>query len=70
MAYHFGTQMKKAMKQKPTKYGFVAFRPSPILERRLRQLSEKSGQSLSAIIKECVVAQIGALETASKEMAS
>lgn len=49
------------------RYPFVAFRPTPLLERRLKALSKKSGQSVSALVKECVAAHLALLETAHKE---
>lgn len=58
-------------KRSRTEYPFLAFRPTPLLEKRLRTLAGKSGQSISEIIKECVSAHITTLESASKrEVAS
>jgi predicted DNA-binding protein len=53
---------KRVKKKKASPYAFIGFRPTPILDKRLRSLSEESGQSVSAIIKECVSAHLCRLE--------
>ena len=62
------------MKRTPRKatkavYPFLAFRPSPLVERRLRALSGVSGQPISKLIAECVAAHLHVIEAAQKEAA-
>lgn len=49
--------------RKPKKeYPFMAFRPTVELDKRLRRLSERSGQSVSSLVVECVEVHLPTLE--------
>ena len=61
--------MTHAKRKQGAKYAFVAFRPNPLLDRRLRSLAARTGQSVSSLVKECVAAHISTLEQAAKEVA-
>ena len=43
-------------------YPYLNFRPTPLMERRLRALSEQTNQSVGALIRECVSAHLHVLE--------
>lgn len=50
-------------------YASITFRPTPLIDRRLKRLSAATGQPVSALVKECIAAHLSVLEGASKEAA-
>lgn len=48
-------------------YAYIPFRPTPLMDRRLRSLAEKTGQTIGALIRDCVAAQIDKLEAVKSE---
>ena len=57
-------------KRKPRKdstYPWVSFRPTPLLISRLNALSERTGQSVSSLVREALASGLPAMETAAKK---
>ncbi len=52
----------KNTKRQPAKYAYIPFRPTPLMDIRIRKLSARTGQSVGAIIRDCISASIGTLE--------
>lgn len=67
---YYVTQRARQMKRTSSKaakdrraYAYIPFRPTPLMNVRLRKLAENSGQTIGAIIRECVSAHLQKLES-------